>query len=191
MGDPMEPQVDARPMTPTWHALSSPDLPAIIMGASGETTTFQELEDRSSRFARALRARGVAAGAHIAVLMENNRAFLEVTWAAQRAGLYYTAINSHLRSSEVQYVLDDCGAVALVASEAMAEVVAGLDLSRVPIRISGAGELPDFERSDDVLSSVDRGFRARRVRGPGDVVLVGHDGTAQGGAQAAPGDTIR
>jgi fatty-acyl-CoA synthase len=29
---------------------------------------------------------------------------VEVAWAAQRSGLYYTAINSHLRPAEVQYV---------------------------------------------------------------------------------------
>ena len=61
--------------------------------------------------------------------------FLEVLWAAQRSGLHYTAINRHLRPAEVQYVLDDCGATALVSSAAMAEVVAGLDL--VPDRDPG------------------------------------------------------
>jgi long-chain acyl-CoA synthetase len=140
------------PTTPSWHAENTPDVPAITMGASGETTSYGELEDRSTRFARALRSRGIAAGDHIAVLMENNRAYLEVTWAAQRSGLYYTAINSHLRPGEVQYVLDDCGAAALVSSEAMADVVAGLDLARVPVRVSAAGMLDGFERYDDMLA---------------------------------------
>ena len=51
-------------------------------------------------------------------------------------------------AGEVQYVLDDCGAVALVASEAMADVVAGLDLSRIPVRVSAVGDLPGFEPYD-------------------------------------------
>ncbi|OLT21229.1 acyl-CoA synthetase [Actinomadura sp. CNU-125] len=140
-------------MTPTRHARQSPDRPAIVMGASGEVVTFAQLEERSVRFARALRARGLRVGDHIAILMENNRAFLEVAWAAQRSGLYYTAINSHLRAGEVQYVLDDCGAVALVSSEAMAGVVAGLDLARVPLRVAAAGEVPGFERYEDLLAA--------------------------------------
>ena len=41
--------------------------------------------------------------------------------------------------AEVQYVLSDCGAVALVTSGAMAGVAAGLDLGRIPVRISAAG----------------------------------------------------
>ena len=140
-------------MTPGWHAERAPDRPAIIMGSTGETATFAELEDRSSRLARALRDRGLTEGDHLAILMENNRPFLEVVWAAQRSGLHYTAINSHLRPAEVQYVLDDCGATALVASEAMADVVAGLDRSRLTVEIAGVGDLPGFERYDDVLAA--------------------------------------
>jgi len=84
--------------------------------------------------------------------MENNARFLEVAWAAQRSGLWYTAINSHLRAGEVQYVLDDCDAMALVASAAMADVVAGLDLARIPVRVAAVGDLPAFERYDEVVA---------------------------------------
>jgi acyl-CoA synthetase (AMP-forming)/AMP-acid ligase II len=75
------------PETPSWHAAHSPDLPAIVMGSSGEVVTYAQLEERSARFARALRSRGIGVGDHIAILMENNRAFLEVAWAAQTASV--------------------------------------------------------------------------------------------------------
>jgi long-chain acyl-CoA synthetase len=143
----------ASPMTPSWHAGQTPDAPAIVMGASGETVTYAELEHRSARFARALRTRGLAAGDHVTVLMENNRPYLEVAWAAQRSGLHYTAVNNHLRHAEVQYILDDSGATALVASEAMAGVVAGLDLSRLTARVSAVGELPGFELYNEVIAA--------------------------------------
>jgi|HubBroStandDraft_1064217.scaffolds.fasta_scaffold07281_3 long-chain acyl-CoA synthetase len=141
-------------MTPGFHAARTPEALAIVMGSSGDTVTYAELEERSGRFARVLRSRGVAVGDHIAILMENNRQYLEVAWAGQRSGLYYTAINTHLRPAEVQYILDDSGAVALVASAAMADLVAGLDLSRIGIRVSALGELPGFERYDELLASV-------------------------------------
>ena len=137
-------------MTPGWHASRRPDAPAIVMASSGDVSTFAQLEERSRRLAGALRSRGLVAGDHIAILMENNRAYLEVAWAAQRSGLYYTAVNSHLRRGEVQYILDDCEAKALIASPAVADVVAELDLARIPIRVS-VGELPDFESYDEVL----------------------------------------
>ena len=139
--------------TPSWHAERTPDAPAIIMGGSGETVTYAQLEDRSTRLARALRERGFAEGDTIAILMENNRAYLEIAWAAQRSGLRYTAVNSHLRPSEVQYVLDDSGAAALFSSAAMADVTSRLDLSVVTTLISANGDLPGFERYDDVLAA--------------------------------------
>src|SRR5580698_11338652 len=113
----------AAPLTPSWHAEHTPEAPAIVMGATGETVSYAQLEDRSGRLARALRARGLAEGDTIAICMENNRAYLEIAWAAQRSGLRYTAINSHLRPAEVQYMLDDCGAVAFFSSAAMADEV--------------------------------------------------------------------
>ncbi|MGI5221040.1 acyl-CoA synthetase [Nocardia sp. CA-290969] len=140
-------------MTPGWHAQHTPDRPAVVMATSGEVLTYRDLEHRSIRIARALHARGLRVGDHIAILMENNRQYLETAWAAQRSGLYYTAINWHLTAGEVQYILDDCGATALVAGATMAEVIADLDLSRIPVRIAGTGELPGFERYDEVLTA--------------------------------------
>jgi long-chain acyl-CoA synthetase len=147
--------VNAAAMTPGYYAELTPDMPAIVMGSSGETVSYAQLEDRSVRFARVLRSLGVGIGDHIAILMENNRPYLEIAWAAQRSGLYYTAINTHLRASEVQYILDDCGAVALIASEAMADVVAGLDVSRIDIRVTAIGELAGFERYEDMLAGAE------------------------------------
>jgi long-chain acyl-CoA synthetase len=176
-----------RHMTPSWHAEQTPDAPATILGSSGETVSYAQLEDRSSRLARALRARRIAPGAHLAILMENNRAFLEVAWAAQRSGVYFTAINSHLRSSEVQYVLDDCGALALVASEAMADVVTALDLSRITIRISASGDLPDFERYDDVLAATAPGPLDDEQEGREMLYSSGTTGRPKGVRKPLPG----
>jgi len=146
--------VERRPaeMTPGWHADRAPDKPAIVMGSGGEVVTYRELEERSTRFARALRSRGLRVCDHIAILMDNSSAFLEVAWAAQRSGLYYTAINRHLRSAEVQYVLDDCGAKALITSDAMLDVVSSLDISRISVRVAVGSDLAGFERYDDVIA---------------------------------------
>ncbi|MGZ4757596.1 MAG: AMP-binding protein, partial [Acidimicrobiales bacterium] len=176
-----------RPMTPTWHAERTPDAVAVIMGSSGETTTYAELEDRSTRLARALRLRGIAEGDHIAILMENNRPFLEVAWAAQRSGLHYTAINSHLRPAEVQYVLDDCGASVLVASEAVADAVAGLDLSRISVRVAGAGDLPGFERYEDVLAATGAGPLEDESEGREMLYSSGTTGVPTGVRKPRPG----
>jgi acyl-CoA synthetase (AMP-forming)/AMP-acid ligase II len=140
-------------MAPSWHAVRAPDRPAIVMGSSGVVVTYRQLDERSRKLAAALRSRGLSVGDHLAILMGNSHTFLEVAWAAQRAGLYYTPINHHLRPGEVQYILDDCGASALVSSQALAEVIERLDTSRVPVRVSAPGDLLDFECYDDVLAA--------------------------------------
>jgi long-chain acyl-CoA synthetase len=179
--------VGAAPLTPSWHAGRTPDAPAIIMGATGETVTYAQLEDRSSRLARALRARGLAEGDTVAICMENNRAYLEVAWAAQRSGLRYTAVNSHLRPAEVQYVLDDCGATALVSSAAMAGVLARLDLSVVSVLISADGDLPGFERYADVLAATPPGPLAEEREGREMLYSSGTTGRPKGVRKQLPG----
>ncbi len=135
------------------QAQRHPEATAVVMGGTGESLAYREVEGRSNRFARLLRARGTRAGGHVAFLMENNIDYLPLAWGAQRSGLYYTALNNHLRSSEVQYILDDCGATTLVATPAMAEVVSLLDLGRIPTRLVVGGALPGF---DDYRSSAEQ-----------------------------------
>ncbi|MFM9847597.1 MAG: acyl-CoA synthetase [Hyphomicrobiaceae bacterium] len=108
------------------HALNAPDRPALIHAATGATITYRELDERSNRLAHLLRSHGLQRGAHIALLMENNPRFMEVVWAALRAGLYVTAINRYLTPDEAAYVVNDCDAEALVTSYAMREGAAPL-----------------------------------------------------------------
>ena len=96
------------------------DTPAVVMTGSGETVTWGELDTRSNQLAHFWRSQGLVKGDHVAILMENVKEFAEVCWAADRIGLYFTAINSHLTPGEVHYILDDCGARSLVTSTAMA-----------------------------------------------------------------------
>ncbi|WP_099021592.1 acyl-CoA synthetase [Mycolicibacterium palauense] len=174
-------------MAPSWHAVHTPDVPAIVMARSGEVVTYRQLDERSARFARALRSRGLAGGDHLAILMGNERAFLEVAWAAQRAGLYYTAINSHLRSAEVGYVLGDCGAKALVSSAELAHVVAGLDTAAVPVRVSVTGDLAGFERYDDVLAAASSAPLDDECEGREMLYSSGTTGWPKGIRKALPG----
>nr|WP_228768725.1 acyl-CoA synthetase [Mycolicibacterium malmesburyense]CRL69573.1 acyl-CoA synthetase [Mycolicibacterium malmesburyense] len=174
-------------MSPDWHAARRPGAPAIVMGHSGETVTYGQLDERSRRFAAALRQWGLHPGDHVALLMGNERAFLEVAWAAQRAGLYYTAINSHLRPNEVQYVLDDCHATALVSSTDMSAVVERLDVSRIPARVSVNGLLPGFVPYDTVLAASSAGPIESEYEGREMLYSSGTTGFPKGVRKPLPG----
>jgi long-chain acyl-CoA synthetase len=108
------------------HAEHTPDKPALRMAGSGLTVTFRELEERSNRVAHMLRALGLRAGDHIAILMENHPRFFDVCWGAQRSGIFYTAISTHLTAREAAYIVNDCGAKLLVTSHALAATAAPL-----------------------------------------------------------------
>jgi acyl-CoA synthetase (AMP-forming)/AMP-acid ligase II len=109
-------------MHPVVHAAEVPDKAAIIMARTGETISYQQLEDRSNQGAQLFRKLGLKTGDAIAIFMENNARFLDICWAAQRAGLYYTCISSRLTAGEVEYIVKDCGAKAFVASHSLAKV---------------------------------------------------------------------
>src|SRR4051794_5260984 len=118
-------------MWPGKHAQERPEHVAFVMASNGEAVTYRELNDRSNRFAQCLYAAGLRFGDHIAVLMENRREFFEVCWAAQRSGLYYTAVNWHFNADETAYILDDCDAQVLVISEQFRGVATEL-LDKMP-----------------------------------------------------------
>ena len=101
---------------PGYWAAQRPDQPAFIMGETGETVSYRELDARSNQVAQLLRDRGVRPGDTIAILLENDRAYLEICWGAQRAGVVYTPINWHLTPGEIEYIVNDCGAKVLFAS---------------------------------------------------------------------------
>lgn len=111
----------------SWQPRRHPaDKAAFIMAATGETVSFGTLEDRANQGARVLREAGIAAGDHIAILMENRREMLEVCFAADRAGVYYTTISTHLGPDEVSYILGDCDARLLITSDRFAGLIPAL-----------------------------------------------------------------
>ena len=104
------------------QAIASPDKPAIIMASSGETVTFGEYEARSNRVAHLLRDAGLRRGDHIAVFIENSPQLLEIEGGAERAGLYYSLINTYLGAAEVEYIVANSQAKVLFSSAAKREV---------------------------------------------------------------------
>jgi long-chain acyl-CoA synthetase len=146
---------DGRAVThPGVHARTTPEKPAVVMGASGEVVTYAALEAGSNRLAHLLRAAGLAPGDHVAILLENHPRFLEVCWAAQRAGLHYTPVDWHLSPAEAAYVVEDCGARVLVTSVARAALAGALAgaTPRVERRLVLGGPLAGHERYEEAVS---------------------------------------
>src|SRR5438094_6651555 len=111
---------------PSIHARATPDKIAYQMAGTGKAITYRELDELSNQGAHLFRSLGLKAGDHIALLMENRLEFMEICWAAQRSGLYYTAISRYLTADEIGYIVRDCGARIVITSPKCAGQINGL-----------------------------------------------------------------
>jgi long-chain acyl-CoA synthetase len=140
------------------HAKPKGDQPAFIMAQSGETVTYAELEARTNQLAHFLRSRGLKRLDHYAIFMENNARYLECCGAGERAGLYFTCINSFLTPQELAYIINNSESKVLIFSEEK-RAVAIEALSQCPkvevaLVVNGPGDGNRILNFDDALASM-------------------------------------
>ena len=109
------------PMAPV---VQEPNKVAFCISETGESVTFDQLERRSNQAAQLFRSCDVQAGDHIVLLAENCRQYFEICFAADRAGIYYTAISTHATADEAAYITAHCGASLIIVSEAKSAIAA-------------------------------------------------------------------
>ena len=93
-----------KPVTP------DPQKVAIQICETGEQLTFAQLDHGANRVARVLRSLGIQRGDHVALLLPNGLDFLKTCFGLDRAGVYYTTINTRLTLDEIVHILQDCDA---------------------------------------------------------------------------------
>lgn len=123
-------------MFPGTHARRAPDRPAVVMTGSGETLTYGELDRASARLARYWHQQGLRPGDPVALISANRPDVFVAYWAAQRSGLYITAINHGLTVDDVAYILADSGArVVVTAGDARIRELAAEGAERAGVRL--------------------------------------------------------
>jgi len=105
-------------------AQSGPD--RIAMRFAGRTRSWRDTEARVARLAGAFRAAGVRPGDRVAILALNSDRYLELMYAIPWAGAAMVPINTRLATPEIDYILEDSGAVGLFVDAAMAGHLAAL-----------------------------------------------------------------
>ena len=141
-------------MHPAEIANQQPDKPAYVIAETGQVTTCKQLNELSNQGAQLFRKLGLNRGDHIALMLENHPAILQVCLAAQRSGLYFTAISYRLQEEEVDYILTDCQAKVFITSKAQQAVVEKLSLSHCDSAFMLDGTLPGFESWEDAISDM-------------------------------------
>lgn len=141
--------------------------PAVIMADTGRTVTFAELEANSIRIARHLRTLGLRRGDHVAVLATNTPRVFDIYWAAMRSGLYVTMVNWHLTPGEAAYIVDDCGAKAVLVDAALEEIARVLPtlLPNTEHRLAFGGTLPGYADLDAAAAAESDAAPADQPRG--------------------------
>jgi acyl-CoA synthetase (AMP-forming)/AMP-acid ligase II len=85
----------------------------VAFDCAGDHLTYREVDDAVDRLASAFDARGLA-GQHV-VLLLNNEPMTVITYLAlARVGAVSVPVNPRLRLNEIQFVVEDCGAGAII-----------------------------------------------------------------------------
>ena len=140
-------------------AAASPDATAI--GFRGQEITYGEFWTQTGRFAQALAEAGVEPGDRIGIYLPNLPQYVVAFHGILRAGGIVVPMNPQYKSREIEHLLGDSGAVAVVA---LADLVPNVrevqDQTDVHTIVSvggaeGATEFDDFLAADE-LDIVDR-----------------------------------
>ena len=143
-------------MHPGIIAERHPDKIAYVMADSGQVVSYAELERTANQGAHLFRSLGLQRGDHIAILLENHPRFFQICWAAQRSGIYYTAISYRLQQAEVEYIVNNCEAKVFITSLARKAVVAPLvdKMPNVTRAYMTDGVAAGFESWEDAVAAM-------------------------------------
>ena len=143
-------------MSPAEIAARDPQRTAYIVAETGQVVTYAELEADANRGAQLFRSLGLQRGDHIALLLENHADFFKICWAAQRSGLYFTAISWRLQQAEVEYIVNNCEARVFITSGERRAVVEPLQgrMAKVEACYTVEGEIPGYQAWQEALAAV-------------------------------------
>lgn len=176
-------------MFPGAHLDTHGDKPALTMANSGFTQTFRELDAAANRLSRLLRAAGLQPGDHIAICMENHDRYMEVIWGCHYAGLIYTAASSRLKSSELEYIINDCGARAFITSKYKADQAAEIleNTPNLELRLMLDGTVEGYESYESAVGAQsDEPLDEERVAGLDMLYSSGTTGMPKGISREFP-----
>ncbi|WP_416981249.1 long-chain-fatty-acid--CoA ligase [Streptomyces sp. T028] len=151
-------------------AARRPDHPAVVFGA--EEVTYGQLWLNARKYASALAGLGVGPGDRVALLLGNTPEFPMAYFGVLALGAVVVPVHALLKASEVDYVLRDSGATALVcAGSLLSEGEPGAEAAGVPLVTVGADDGAGAPRLD-VLAGQAAPVDGCAPREPGDLAVV-------------------
>ncbi|TMJ26930.1 MAG: long-chain fatty acid--CoA ligase [Alphaproteobacteria bacterium] len=96
--------------------------------------TWEQTADRVARVAGALAALGIKRGDRVAILALNSDRYFELMYALPWIGAVMVPLNTRLAAPEIEYILEDSGAVGLFIDAAMAHHLSALEGRMAAVR---------------------------------------------------------
>ncbi len=103
--------------------VDEPDQPASSLGE----LTYRDLAARARAQAAGLDRAGIGPGERVAIVSHNAARLLAGFWGVAGWGRVYVPINFRLSRDEISYIVDHCGASALLYDPELADAVAGTE----------------------------------------------------------------
>jgi fatty-acyl-CoA synthase len=116
------------------------DREAVVCG--GKRFSYGQFAGRVYRLANSLRALNTVKGDRVAILHQNSHEYLESYFALAQLGAILVPLNFRLSPGELSFILKDCGAEILIASDRFGEKVEAIletETSLSRIMWTGAG----------------------------------------------------
>lgn len=147
----------------------------IAVTSRGRQRTFAEVIDQGWRLANVLRDRGLRPGDLVAALLEDRVESLEVYVGLALGGYTAVHVNDRLTASEVDYVLTDSGASALVHTDGVSGVAAQLESAPgLTAWLAIGGSTPDGAESFETALAAASATPLASDVGPEDIALIGY-----------------
>ncbi|SEF00170.1 long-chain fatty acid--CoA ligase [Streptomyces sp. Ag109_O5-10] len=152
-------------------AARRPDHPAVVFGTA--EVTYGQLWLNARKYAAALAGLGVGPNSRVALLLGNSPEFPMVYFGVLALGAVVVPVHALLKASEVEYVLRDSGATALVcAGSLLAEGEQGAEGAGVPLVTVLADDDGSAEPRLDVLARQAAPVDGYALREPSDLAVV-------------------
>ncbi len=121
-----------------FHAEKQPGRPAVLV--EDYRLNYSRLKKKVDTLARFLELSDIKKGDRVAIFMQNSKEFVISLFAITKIGAVAVPVNTFLKSEEVAYILNDCGAKMVMASAEQKDVVEPLWNSTSIERVVWEGE---------------------------------------------------
>jgi long-chain acyl-CoA synthetase len=128
-----------------------------------DVISFADLDRQSDSLATFLVERGIGESDRVALFLQNDPQFAVGELAAWKIGAGVVPINPMLKTQEVQYILQDSGAVALLSLEELYADVVEPVADDLALRVVVTTRPEDWLRQPNPLPDLLRGSRVRRT----------------------------